>query len=192
MYCYALHLFECHLFSPITLKIGDKVRLNELLRACLHENSFLRKTSIKLSSLKLLHCNFEAISLWVHCSVFSLFLFIKAWNLQTSMVVTIKTSTLWWWLLKNLLKIMEDATVGIWKSRDCYNFFYYKKLHFPFNKCFIFNIFLGGAQTSICHFFHLSIHPSVHPYVCPSIYHPPYLRNQASSDHNFCYTCLKW
>ena len=40
--------------------------------------------------------------------------------------------------------------------------------------------FLGGAPTSICHFFHLSI--------C----FPPYLRNCTSSNHNFWYTCVKW
>ena len=44
---------------------------------------------------------------------------------------------------------------------------------FSFINCW----FLGGAPTSICHFFCLSDHPSV----C----HTPYLRNHTSSDHNF-------
>ena len=40
--------------------------------------------------------------------------------------------------------------------------------------------FLGGAPTSVCHFF------------CPSVCHPAYLRNRTSSDHNFWYTHIKW
>ena len=69
------------------------------------------------------------------------------------------------------------------------------------------NIFLGGALTSICHFFCLSVHllvclsvslsvhlftsPSVrlsiHPFVHLSICCAPYLRSCVSYDYNFCY-----
>ena len=49
---------------------------------------------------------------------------------------------------------------------------------------FIEQIFLGRALTSICHFFCLP--------VCPSICRAPYLRNCASSNHYFWYTCVKW
>ena len=49
---------------------------------------------------------------------------------------------------------------------------------------FIKQIFLGGAPISICHFFCL--------FVCPSLCRAPYLRNHTSSNHNFCYTCVKW
>ena len=49
---------------------------------------------------------------------------------------------------------------------------------------FIKQIFLGRALTSICHFFCLP--------VCPSICRAPYLRNCASSNHDFWYTCVKW
>ena len=41
--------------------------------------------------------------------------------------------------------------------------------------------FLGGAPTSICHFFRPSVRPSVH--------RAPYLRNCTSFNHNFWYTC---
>ena len=44
--------------------------------------------------------------------------------------------------------------------------------------------FLGGAPTSICHFFRLSF--------CPSVHHTPYLRNSTLSDHNFLHTYVKW
>ena len=43
--------------------------------------------------------------------------------------------------------------------------------------------FLVGA-TSICHFFCLS--------VCLSNHCAPYLRNHASYEHYFWYTCVKW
>ena len=39
--------------------------------------------------------------------------------------------------------------------------------------------FLGGASTSICHFFR------------PCVSRASYLRNRTSSGHNFCYTCYK-
>ena len=45
-------------------------------------------------------------------------------------------------------------------------------------------IFLGGAHTSICYFFH--------PSVCPSVRRAPYLRNGTSSDHNIWYSYVKW
>ena len=48
---------------------------------------------------------------------------------------------------------------------------------------FLFFIF-SWAPTSICHFFHPSVHLSV---PCT-----PYLRNRTSSNHNFWYTCVKW
>ena len=44
--------------------------------------------------------------------------------------------------------------------------------------------FLGGAPTSVCHFFHLSIHLFVMHRISGTV---PHL-----SDHNFWYTCLKW
>ena len=47
-----------------------------------------------------------------------------------------------------------------------------------------YNIVLGRAPTSICHFFCLSIHPSVHL----SVHCTTYLRNYTSSSHNFWYT----
>ena len=40
--------------------------------------------------------------------------------------------------------------------------------------------FLGGAPTSIYHFFR------------PSVRRAPYLRNRTLSDHNFWYTYVKW
>ena len=40
--------------------------------------------------------------------------------------------------------------------------------------------FLGGASTSICHFFH------------PSVRRVRYLRNRASSNRRFWYTCVKY
>ena len=50
------------------------------------------------------------------------------------------------------------------------------------------NHFLGGAPTSICHFFCLFVCLSIHP----SIVHcAAYLRNYTSSDHNFWYTYVK-
>ena len=76
--------------------------------------------------------------------------------------------------------------------------------------------FLGGAPTSLCHFFRPSVYSSVHralyPRKCTSfdrnfwypymkwwylqvfIYmcHIPYLRNSIAYDHDFWYTCLKW
>ena len=52
--------------------------------------------------------------------------------------------------------------------------------------------FLGGAPTSVCHFYHSSMCPSVCPSVRLSICHAPYLRNHTSSDHNFWYSCVKW
>ena len=48
--------------------------------------------------------------------------------------------------------------------------------------------FLGGAPTSLCHPFHMPIHPPI----CPSIHRAPYLRDRISSDHNFWYTYVKW
>ena len=56
-----------------------------MIRACLHENSFQMKMSIKLI-LKLSHCNFQAITLELHCSVFSLFPFIRAWLLNFKII----------------------------------------------------------------------------------------------------------
>ena len=47
----------------------------------------------------------------------------------------------------------------------------------------IFILFLGGAPTSICCFFHLSVRLSVLSIGCK-----PYLRNHASCDHDFCHT----
>ena len=41
-------------------------------------------------------------------------------------------------------------------------------------------IFLGGAPTSLCHFFHLSVR---------RIWH---LRNRTSSNHNLWYSRVKW
>ena len=49
-------------------------------------------------------------------------------------------------------------------------------------------IFLGGAPTSICHFFC----PTGRPSVCPSVHRAPYLRNRTLSDHNFWYAYVKW
>ena len=60
------------------------------------------------------------------------------------------------------------------------SFFFYINLTVSF--------FLGGGPTSICHFFYLSVHPSVRP----SIHCAAYLRNRTSSDHNFQYTYVKW
>ena len=63
-------------------------------------------------------------------------------------------------------------------------------------------IYLGGAPTSICYVFRLSVHPSVRPpfrlsvhlsvhlSVCPSVRCAPYLRNHAPCDHNFWYRCI--
>ena len=48
--------------------------------------------------------------------------------------------------------------------------------------------FLGGAPTSICHFFHPSIHLFIRLFVCRAAY----LGNHTSSDHNFRYTYVKW
>ena len=45
---------------------------------------------------------------------------------------------------------------------------------------FLSKIFLGGAPTSICHFFR------------PSACRASYLRNRTSPNHNFWYTCVKW
>ena len=47
-----------------------------------------------------------------------------------------------------------------------------------------FCLFLGGAPTSICHFFCLSIHL----FSCCT----PYLRNHTSCNHNFWSTYVKW
>ena len=44
--------------------------------------------------------------------------------------------------------------------------------------------FSGGTPTSMCHFFRSS--------VCPSVRRTPNLRNHASCDHYFWYTCVKW
>ena len=44
--------------------------------------------------------------------------------------------------------------------------------------------FVGRTPTSICHFYH--------PFICPSVCCSPYPRNWASSDNNFRYTCVKW
>ena len=44
--------------------------------------------------------------------------------------------------------------------------------------------FLGGAPTSICHFFC----PSFHPSIC----RVPYPKNHESSNHHLWYTCVKW
>ena len=49
---------------------------------------------------------------------------------------------------------------------------------------FIIQISLGGAPTSICHFFC--------PSICPSVCRAPYLRNRTPSNHNIWYTCAKW
>ena len=49
---------------------------------------------------------------------------------------------------------------------------------------FIKQIFLCRALTSMCRFSCLL--------VCPSTCCAPYLRNCASSNHNFWYTCVKW
>ena len=49
-------------------------------------------------------------------------------------------------------------------------------------------LFLGEAPTSICYFFH----PSIHLYVCLPICRTPYLRNGTLSNHNFWCTCVKW
>ena len=58
--------------------------------------------------------------------------------------------------------------------------------------------FLGGAPTSICHFFHLSIclsvrlsiHLPICPFVCLSIC-LLHTISQEPSDHNFRYACVK-
>ena len=52
--------------------------------------------------------------------------------------------------------------------------------------------YLGGAPTSIYHFFRLSVPLSVRLSVRPSVRRAPYLRNHAPSDHNFWYTDVKW
>ena len=44
-------------------------------------------------------------------------------------------------------------------------------------------VFLGGAPTSMCHFFRLSVRPSVR--------RAQFLRNRTSSNHNFRDTCAK-
>ena len=56
----------------------------------------------------------------------------------------------------------------------------------PKESCTLFEIliFLGGAATSMCHFFC----PSVHASVCWI----PYPRNHTSSNHHLWYTCVKW
>ena len=57
-----------------------------------------------------------------------------------------------------------------------------------FCNVFLFFLFLDGAPTSICHFFHLCDCQSV----CLSTCRAPYLRSCASCDHSFWYTCVKW
>ena len=49
--------------------------------------------------------------------------------------------------------------------------------------CFTFR----WEPISICHLFHLP----VCLFLFPSIHHTPYLRNHASCDYNFCYSCVK-
>ena len=53
------------------------------------------------------------------------------------------------------------------------------------------NSFLGGAPTSICHFFCLSIRLSVRLAIHPPLCHAPYLRDHTSYNDNFWYTCVK-
>ena len=65
-----------------------------------------------------------------------------------------------------------------------YNFWYFKDLP----RSWAIPIWLlGVAPTSICHFFHPSVRPSVR--------RAPYLRSRTSSNHNFWYiwyTSAKW
>ena len=71
-----------------------------------------------------------------------------------------------------------------------------KKTHFSFSQIYdiliydiiihsselaTIHLFLGWAPTSMCHFFHPSIHLSIH--------HAPYFRNHSSWDHNFWSMC---
>ena len=68
------------------------------------------------------------------------------------------------------------------------------KIHPPFwasparNQDFTAPSSLGGAPTSICHFFC----PSVCLFICPSVCRTPYLQNRTSSNYNLWYTCVKW
>ena len=70
-------------------------------------------------------------------------------------------------------------------SENIYLFFFVALALIMFRAVmFIKKIFLGGAPTSIPHFFW--------PFVCPSICRISYLRNRTSSNHNFWYTSVKW
>ena len=70
-------------------------------------------------------------------------------------------------------------------SENIYLFFFVALALIMFRAVmFIKKIFLGGAPTSIPHFFC--------PFVCPSICRISYLRNRTSSNHNFWYTSVKW
>ena len=81
------------------------------------------------------------------------------------------------WAMGRFLKKQQNSDgasqlVFFWILRPI---IFYVLLHF----CFV-----GGAPTSICHFFCLS--------VCLSDCHAAYLRNHTSSDINFWYTYVKW
>ena len=81
----------------------------------------------------------------------------------------------------------------IWRQRRRIKFYF---IICPFSATFLLCslffiylfLFLGGASTSVCHFFPPSVCPSVRPSFCCA----PYLRNRTSSDHNFWCTYVKY
>ena len=97
---------------------------------------------------------------------------------SSAIVFSISSLTNFW--IVYIWPIYQSLDKRIWFTiLFCFVFFH------PKESCTLFEIliFLGGAPTSISHFFRPSVRPSVH--------RAPYLRNQTLSNHNLWCTCVK-
>ena len=93
-----------------------------------------------------------------------------------------------WAIVFSIFSFINFGIVYIWSIYQSLDertwftilfFFIPKRIAF----CLKYGFFLSGAPTSICHFFC--------PSVCLSVCRAPYLRNHASSNHSFWYTCVR-
>ena len=89
-----------------------------------------------------------------------------------------------WAIVFSISSLINFGIVYIWpiyQSLDKRIWFTIRFFFHPKEGCTLFEIlfFLGGAPTSICHFFR------------PSVRCAPYIRNRTTSNHSFWYTCVK-
>ena len=93
-----------------------------------------------------------------------------------------------WFLWLNWCNIFNELCSGTIRILYLVNLLFLKMVFILISLLLLLEILnscvSGKYIESICHFFC--------PFISPSVCHAPYLRNRTSSNHNFCYTCVKW